>query len=312
MGASTRRGVPRHDGAILRANTVRPSQRLDRCGPGAALSFATAAIHHGFDSTNGWDADTTFITQGIHQRPPEQPGLSFVRSRTLSSDQLVFSGGLHFTSRVRTLVDVLSSVNVFEGERVLESALRGQDPKHPERWRKADLAEIVRFAREHPRQPGVRMALTLLANRPVDCRPTGSIAETAALQALRIAGFGEPVRQPLVVVEDEHGHPRTHYLDLFLTEHHIDIEVDGSSHLDPNRRAADLQRDRRLAKGMAVLRFSAEEAMFFPERLVQTVRDEIARQGHDRRTRPDDVVGQYELKGSELDWQIVRSRLTAA
>jgi hypothetical protein len=233
----------------------------------------------------------------------------FTRSRTLHHDQLETHSGLRYTSRVRTLVDILSVVDLTEGERLLESALRGVNAKRPDLWRTADLDELSGFIERHPRQPGVQQARLLLAQRPTGCRPTGSIAETAALQALRGAGFGDILRQPLMIAPDEHGNSRQHFLDLFVVDHLLDVEVDGGEHLEVKRRQADRERDRRLSLGVGVVRVSAVEALNSPERAVSVVREEIARRRHEQRTlspnRRADVLG------ADHRWEIVRRHAAA-
>jgi Protein of unknown function (DUF559) len=192
-------------------------------------------------------------------------------------------------------------VELFEGERVLESALRGPDPKRPDVWRSDELLKLRQFINDHPRQPGVRQARLLLTQRPVGSRPTGSIAATAALQALRGAGFTDIASEVLMIAPDEHGNPRRHFLDLFLVSQGFNIEVDGNAHAEPRRRSEDLRRDRRLAKGIGVLRFTAHEALYQPDRVVAEVREEIL-----RRKREVDSGGQaYQVVGSGLNWQIV-------
>jgi very-short-patch-repair endonuclease len=281
---------------------------LNRAGPGAALSGATAAVFHQLDSTKGW-SPLTNITQNSMNEIPRTAGVQFCRSRTLSSDQRVFVNGLFFTSRMRTLVDVLAPLDLVEGERVLESALRGPDPKRPDVWRENELGDLVQFINQHLRQPGAQQARILLTQRPAGCRPTGSIAETAALQALRNAGLGEIIRQPLVRAPDENGNPRDHFLDLFLANQRIDIEVDGGDHLERKRRQADLERDRRLSLGIAVVRVTAVEALHHPDRVVNIVRDAIARRHHEARNYG--VGSLADLVGANHHWEIVRRSAAA-
>jgi Protein of unknown function (DUF559) len=281
---------------------ARNAARLKLCGPEAMISHETAAIHHGFDSTRGWDTQTVSISQTMGKRPPKQEGFRFFRSRTLAYDQPVESNGLRYTSRARTLIDVLATLDLIEGERVLESALRGLDPKRPDVWCEDVLEQLNCWIRDHPRQPGVQRARVLLAQRPIGCRPTGSIAETAAFQALRKAGFTEIIRQPHVKAPDEHGNPRDHFLDGLLLPHMFDIEVDGGDHDDPKRRAADLKRDRRLAGAFVVLRFTASEALFTPNVVVNAVREEIQRRAHEatfQRNSPGLIV-----TGGGLSWNV--------
>jgi Protein of unknown function (DUF559) len=274
---------------------------LNRAGPEAAFSHHTAAAFHGFDSTRGWTASPIVLSHTMQHRLPKTPGYEFVRSRSLHEPHSISDEGLRFTSRIRTLIDVLAHVDLIEGERVLESALRGSEPKRPDLWRTNDLLELHQFIAHHPRQPGVRQARLLLAQRPIGSRPTGSIAATAAVQALRHAGLTDVVCEALVVAPDEHGNPRRHFLDLFLVSQSFDIEVDGNAHTEPRRRAEDLKRDRRLAKAIGVLRFTAHEALHEPDRVVAEVREEISRRRQEVRSGGQS----HQLVGSGLSWQIV-------
>jgi hypothetical protein len=281
---------------------------LHRAGAQAVLSHATAAAFHGFDSTDGWPTDTMWITHPMTKRMPETPGYKFVRSRTMTTEQTHHHANeLRYTSRSRTLLDMLSMVDLVEGERVLESALRGPNPMRPDVWRPEVLMELVAMIKSHPRQPGAHQAQVLLAQRPIGCRPTGSIAETAGLQALRGGGFANVVRQPRVIAEDEHGNPREHFLDLFVDDEGYDIEIDGNQHLEKKQNADDKRRDRRLAKGMGVLRFTAGEALNHPDRIVASLREEIERQPHEQ------LMGTrtHSLEGHGHERRIVRRQAVA-
>ena len=105
----------------------------------------------------------------------------------------------------------------------------------------------------------------------------------------------------LVIAPDEHGNPRRHFVDLFLVSEGFDIELDGNTHAEPRRRAEDLKRDRRLTKGMGVLRFTAHEALYEPHRIVAEVRAEISRRNYEVRQRGQS----HQLVGSGLNWQII-------
>ncbi len=278
---------------------------LARCGPGSVIGGETAAAWHGFDSTKGWGSSPLVMVQPREQRVPQLEGITFRRTRTLDQSQIVSMrtplGSIAVTSRARTLIDVMANIDLVEGERVLESMLRGADPRRPDVWREADLAELQRLVSEHPRQPGAHQVRLLLSLRPEGCRPTGSIAETSTVQALRGAGFTNVVRQPLVIAPDEHNNPRQHFLDLFLPDYVLDVEVDGDEHLDRKRRSADVLRDRRLSRAMGILRFSAADALYNPQRIVDTVRDEIQRMAHDQRTLQQ---MSHRLVGGELRFTI--------
>jgi hypothetical protein len=278
---------------------------LHRLGEGACLSHSTAAKFHRFDSTLGWGGQSVCASQITDNRVPTRADLRVTRSRTLAYDQPAVANGLQFTSRARTLIDVLATLNLVEGERVLESALRGPDPKRPDVWRNEVLEQLLWWIREHPGQPGIKQARILLAQRPIGCRPTGSIAETASIQALRGAGFTDVIRQPLVLAPGESGKPREHFLDALVLPHMFDIETDGGDHTDPKRRAEDLKRDRRLAGAFVVLRFTAAEALFTPGVIVSAVREEIQRRQYEKAFAPQ--APGVKVSGSQLYWKVDRS-----
>jgi very-short-patch-repair endonuclease len=288
--------------AVDREAAIRSAWLL-RAGAGAVFSFDTAAIAHNFDSTSGWDTGI-HITQHNQQHVPRTPGVRFHRSRLLTPDQTETMNGQCFTTRARTLLDVLGKLTPLEGRRVFESAVRGPDPRRPHNWRVGLMDSIAEFVTAHPRHPGSTAARIMLRKVSHDFVPTYSIAETAAWQALEAAGYSV-LRQVSVEAPDSRNAIRQHYLDLFIEQLRFNIEIDGAEHLEGARRKADLERDRRLSKGMSVLRFQASTALFEPQTIVAAVADEAQRRQHDQLTGGSSG---WALTGTGLFRRLVRSR----
>jgi Protein of unknown function (DUF559) len=260
------------DGSV---ETDRMAAWLHRLGPTAALSHQSAARTHGFDSTLGWPVSPVRLLQAKQNHTPIAAGFRFHRSRTLTPEMIERLTGLRTTTRSRTVLDLAARLNVLELERVVESALRGDDPRRPHEWRPEVLREIAEFTDAHPRHLGGRALAHLLRLRPSDAFPTGSLAETAIVQSARAGGFEEPVRQAKVLAPDTRGNMREHFLDALFERLRIDVETDGSSHDDPRQRQSDLARDRRLAGAVTVIRITGAEAINQPNRIIELITDEL-------------------------------------
>ncbi len=256
---------------------------LRRGGPLAVLSHDTAAIHHGLDSTSGWDKTTTHITvpndMSVFQPQTMNPAggsLRVSRTRHLPVEDSVVhdSDGRRFTGRARTLLDVASGMSDREFSLVLESGLRGADPKQPHVWREDVLAEVCDMVQRWRRKPGATTVRIALARR-VDGRPTGSIADSTVLFALLAAGITGVVVQPRVLAVDRNGHVRVHFADLMIPSAQLIIEIDGAMHTLPDRIRQDHERDRRFSPGFHVFRYPASVALFDPGHIVKDVKSHL-------------------------------------
>ncbi len=175
---------------------------LHRLGPNSAVSHESAAHSHGFDSTRGWYPSPVHLLQAKPNHTPRAAGFRFHRSRTLTPEMVDQVHALRTTNRSRTVLDLAVRLNMIELERVVESAIRGEDPRRPHEWRPEVLSEIAAFVDAHPRHLGGRALAHLLRRRPPDAFPTGSLAETAMVQSARLGGFEEPVRQARVLAPE--------------------------------------------------------------------------------------------------------------
>jgi hypothetical protein len=220
--------------SLLRAHLV-------ACGPEAALSHTSAAVLHNFDSTHGYGL-TTCVTAprncGVHGNNDSGAiGLSLKHSSMLSRPEVV--EGFPVTSRARTLLDLAATMCDVECERVLESALRGADPKRPDLWRNEVLGELHALLQIYPRHRGAACVRRVLRLRAAQCRPTGSFPETVLFQALRDVGI-VAIRQPTLTVIDKFGKRFRYFPDLLVVAGKCVVEVDGGGHLDAARARSDL------------------------------------------------------------------------
>jgi very-short-patch-repair endonuclease len=286
---------------------ARTAAHLLRAGEWSCVSHETAAQLHNLDRTGGWKQPTISLLLPMRYSQFTASGYRIRRSRTLTADQVEFINGIPVTTRARTTIDVCATLPLDEGERVLESALRGPDPADPHRWRVEVYWQILDLLIRYPHMVGAGRMKRLLARRPPECLPTGSIGETAMVQILRSIGITKVTRQAHVVAVDQFGHPRNHFLDLLLDGQRVNIEVDGSQHAEPAHQARDTMRDSRLSPGFSILRFPAKTVLFEPGRVVVELREALSTWAKpDPATATSDgwTAGPVQVSGRRLHWRI--------
>jgi very-short-patch-repair endonuclease len=254
-----------HRGIYIEADSLdirsaRLAAHLAACGVNAVVSHDSAAARHGFDSTKP-RGETEFVTarHSCGVRSSADLVVSHAR-RTISSVQI---DGVPVTTRAQTLLDIAARVDDVECERVLESALRGDNPKRPNLWRTEVLDELVELLKLFPRHPGTNRVRRVLLLRPPGCRPTGSFPETVLLQLLRQKGV-EVIRQPTLLVIDSQGRRFQYYPDFLIVAGRCIVEIDGADHLRPQRSRTDAARQNRLI-GFDVFRYPALTFLNDPE-----------------------------------------------
>jgi very-short-patch-repair endonuclease len=267
-----------HDGIYLDARLIGAERReakwrchLAAAGAGSALSYLTAAELHGFDSTDAYDTTAPTAISVVHawsSRASE--GRSLNRTRRLRQDDLSEIRGLPVTSRARTVLDLASVLATTELDRVVESALRGPNSRRPDRWRESVLVELSGFAGGDHRIPGASRLAEVLRLRPEGCRPTGSIAETAMLQAIHRCGV-DAIRQPTIRVVQDDGTWNEYFPDLLVERRRVIVEVDGAQHRDSARHRADLARQNFLLRGFHLVRCTGADALFDSDRIAREV-----------------------------------------
>ena len=246
--------------AELRAHVLRG-------GPLAAVSHRAAAQLWRFDGH--WTNDiriTAPWASGFH-------GAIAVRSRTLEVGEVTVVDGLSVTTKGRTLADLGRFASLDECELAHQSALRGPDPRRPDLCDEELHAELL-VRSQAKRRPGRAGLLAMLQRHPPGSRPTGSIAETRAVQVLRMVGISLD-RQFDVEFVDRHGRTVHRYFpDLSRLSHGLVVEIDGvDAHAGADALNRDLRRQNLLTEVFRVVRFSGS----IPNRDPHYLQAEVAR-----------------------------------
>ena len=237
----------------LRAHVVRG-------GPNAAVSHRAAAKLHGLDGFDGYPEDVLVPFSSGFRNPPA------IRTRSLHPVEVEQVNGLPVTTLERTLPDLLRMLTHDEFETAFESALRPKDSRQPLNWNAELLVLLQESVFALPdRRPGVAAFRAFLGARG-DVRPTGSFAETRALQALRGVGLGSLCRQPFVQVVDASGREvRRWFPDFGDLRRGVIFEIDGSvAHSTSAALDRDLQRQNELSNWFVVLRWAAARVLRDP------------------------------------------------
>lgn len=254
-------------------------------GPGSALSHRCAAYLHRFDGYLGLPIAERSEDLSVRRSSAFRTSPA-IRVRRLDPTEVVAIGGFAVTSVSRTLADLGRFIAPDELELALESALR-LDPSRPDEWREPLLAELLTLVGTGGRgRTGLAALRTVLTRRPVGARPTGSPAETRAVQALRHVQLGNLVRQPTIRLLTSRGaiirrsHPDVADLDrLFL------IEIDGArAHGTSTALDRDLRRQNDLTDVFRVVRFSASRVLSSPGAFAEEVRGRWLRAAVEPRT----------------------------
>jgi very-short-patch-repair endonuclease len=294
-----------HRGIYLDTATPTPAlaalrAHLRACGPEAVVSHVSAARLHRFDSTRPW-SEASHITApascGIRASGPE----CFIAHTSIALPTTTIDG-FAVTSRARTVLDLAATTNDVECERVLESALRGDNPKRPDQWRVEVLDELLELLRVLPRHRGTGRVRRVLRLRPDGCRPTGSFPETVFVQALRALGI-EAIRQPNLAIHDEQGRRFQYFPDLLVVAGRCIVEIDGSQHLLPDRSRSDAARQNRLV-GFHVFRYPATMILDDPVYAAKEVASQVKRVRNSSLTWT--AAGRC-VSGSGNAWEVVPS-----
>lgn len=222
---------------------------------GGALSHDSAALFH-----------NTFLTplgsRRVHlsipptSRLPRDPDLVAHRVR-LEATEVVRRCGVPVTAPRRTAFDLGAGLDLSEAVVALDALLYQRVIRPP------DLAAIARARWGWPGIDRFRRAVAL-------ARPdVESPMETRLRLCLIDAGLPEPTIQYSVV--DSRGHLVAR-LDLAYERLRIGLEYDGDHHRDRDTFRADAVRLNRLRlHGWTVLRFTADDLLRHPDRLIAQV-----------------------------------------
>jgi very-short-patch-repair endonuclease len=211
-------------------------------GPDSVLSHRSAAALVGLDRCDHQGAD---ICMGAPRRPPKE---WTVHRRSVAAAQIVTTGPFRHTDPLMTLVDLAAVVDDLEWELALESALR---------LRVVELGHV-----EAGGGRGVNRIRRVLARRPPDCPPTGSIRETQFIQLARTVEVDPFVRQYRVYRDGR----CVAALDLCWPHLGLFIEIDGRWHDQPAAGPYDRHRQNEVVDllGWRPLRFGTDDILVRP------------------------------------------------
>jgi hypothetical protein len=223
--------------------------------PGAAIGGASAAYVYGADVLPIDPPVQLSLPRELRLRP--HPRLSICRAALAGGDVRRF-GGLPVTSPLRTAYDLARGPDLTE-------AVVGVDALLYRRLVKVELLQA--YTQDRLRWPGsaqVRRVL-VLARTEVE-----SPMESRLRLLLVLAGLPCPILQHEVY--DRHGRFVAR-LDLAYRGHRLGVEYDGDHHRDRATFGRDAVRLNALrAVGWTVLRFTADDVLRHPERVVAQVR----------------------------------------
>lgn len=181
--------------------------------------------------------------------------------RRIEDIEVVEVGGVLMTSVRQTLADLCAVVHLDVVERAVESALRMGLVSELEL---RDFAYLYTFARK-----GAQGLREVLDRRPHGAPPTGSDAETVALQVWRYGGVRTPERQHLVVNDSGEFVAE---VDFGFVPYPLVAEIDGLTYHGPEQQQYDLNRQNRIEDlGITVRRFTYWDVMQRPRYLCRTI-----------------------------------------
>ncbi len=248
--------IPAHHGVYAVGHLpVSPPDRAAAavlaCGPGAALSHASAAALWDFGR---WRTPFHVTAPSNHRRP----GIRVHRSTSLARRDLVRQLGIRATSPARTILDCAPALGGRRLTRMVNNA------RIANRLRLADLADVLeRF----PRHPGAR-ALLPFVQAPTG--PTRSEFEDAFLIFCRRYDLPRPlINQRLAGYE----------VDALFAAERVVVELDGWS-FHSSRASFETDRDKDadlLVVGFATVRITWERLLSSPDAEAQRLRAILGR-----------------------------------
>ncbi len=248
--------------------------RLAQAGEPAAIGVRSAARLHGFD---GFDRVTAIDLMAFNRHHPR--GAKVFRSRTLVLHDIVHMDGLAVTSRARTLLDLGRVESVDTVECAVESAVRGPDPKQPRLFDAELLAELYDRAFPIHQRTGTAVTADALRRRPPGAIPTGSIAETRAVQALRRDSVRDVARQTQVRFIGAGGQIiHCFFIDLDIQNGSLFLETNGAiAHGGGVMTKRDVERNNLISLHFELLVVPASDVLYRPSAFVREVQQRLAR-----------------------------------
>jgi len=221
----------------------------------AAISGPAAALLLGADIAA--DRVAVEITVGREIRMGRHAGVT-VRYSQLRPHDVIVVAGVPVTGPVRTAFDLARRGPLVDSVIAVDALLQA---------RGVTVDAVVEYLHDgRSRWHGARRAKDALA---LAASGAESPMETRLRLALTCAGAPRPVLQH--PVRDESG-VLIARLDLAYVEARIGIEYDGGHHWDPRTVRRDLRRQNALhALGWTLLRFTADDVLYHPARVVAQV-----------------------------------------
>jgi very-short-patch-repair endonuclease len=219
------------------------------CGPGAALSHASAAELWGIGARAS-EAEVS-IRRSSH---PARPGVRIHRRPTLPAAHITTHHGIPVTTPVQTLIDQATRL----APRRLERAINEAD-----RLNLVDPPTLRKALECHRGEPGVKRLRTLLDRRTF--RLTRSELERFFLPLAAEAGLPVPLTRQWV---------NGFEVDFYWPDLRFLVETDGLRyHRTPAEQARDRIRDQaHTASGLRHLRFTHEQVRYEPDHVLSTLR----------------------------------------
>jgi uncharacterized protein DUF559 len=223
------------------------------CGPGAVLSYRSAAVLHQLRDWGYTRIEVTVPTRSTRTHP----GVAVHRSTTLTEADITEINGIPVTSLHRTLFDIAEVVDQRQLERAFDQA---------EILEVLDLNEINDQLARNPTRPGARKVRRVLAEHYIGKTATWSENEEALLAITRSLGLPDPDVNQFVVLPD--GGPAIR-VDFVWRDQKVVVEADSDKwHGSRQRRETDRRRDQRLvAAGWTVIRTTWRQMKDRPDEL---------------------------------------------
>jgi very-short-patch-repair endonuclease len=218
--------------------------------PGAALAGRSAAhLWQAVDRVSGDQPVEVAVPATVSMR--QQPGLRLSRTR-FDVDDVTRFGAIPVTTPVRTAFDLGRRPDLTEAVVSVDAFLAKRLVK---------LADLADYAEDRAGWPGTRQVRRVLE---LAVPGAESPMETRLRLLLVLAGLPTPAVQHRV---------SGYRLDLAYPEFRLGIEYDGDHHRERGQFQRDLARLNRLRLlGWTVLRFTADDVLRHPERVVEQVR----------------------------------------
>jgi hypothetical protein len=225
------------------------------CGPGAALSHASAAAL--------WEirrSAATLIDVTVPRTGRAQPGLRLHRPRSLPPAEVTTRDGIPVTTPARTILDLAAVLNDEQLERALDQT---------ELQRLTDYPALDALARAHPGHKGAKRLTTTLSTYEAGATLTKSDLEKLFLAICET--YGLP--RPLVNHRTDH-----HEVDFLFPRQRLIVEADSwKYHRTRLRFERDRRRDATHARaGFRTLRFTDRQLEHDPESVAATITTVLA------------------------------------